>query len=94
MHDLKVTEHDDGELRCRDLDLAEKLGYAYTSSFRKLIKSPKNTKVLNALGVLATAAETHTAKGGRPGKAFHLNRKQAIYITTQCGTPKARALIS
>lgn len=31
-------------------------------------------------------------RGPRRITEFHLNRKQAIYLTTQAGTPKAHAM--
>jgi len=90
---LKITEHEtDGELRCRDLDLAEKLGYVRERDIRKLIAT--HLDMLSEFGLVRqTVAPIKSGRGRVQMVAeYHLNRKQAIYITTQCRAPKARAL--
>lgn len=57
---------------------------------RTLIK--KHSPTLEQFGGLLRVETNPTKQGGRPGTEFHLNRKQAIYLTTQAGTPKARAI--
>lgn len=76
-----------GEARIRDLDLANRLGFEDPHKIRTLIE--RHASALAALGVSATVAETAGAKGGRPGKAYYLNRKQAIFITAKSDTPNA-----
>ncbi len=75
-----------GEPRIRDLDLAIRLGFSDAHKIRNLIE--RHADALVALGVSATVAET-SPKGGRPGKAHYLNRKQAIFITAKSETPEA-----
>lgn len=40
-------------------------------------------------GIICTVKKTSGAKGGRPATAYYLNKSQAIFITTQSGTPTA-----
>ena len=81
----------DGEYRLHDLALAEALGFADLHKIRNLIK--RHIKALNAFGgVSATVAETPGTKGGRPGKEYHLNEHQAVFLCTKSETPNATAL--
>ncbi|WP_168220226.1 phage antirepressor KilAC domain-containing protein [Azospirillum thermophilum] len=75
-----------GEPRIRDLDLAARLGFSDPHKIRNLIE--RHADALAALGISATVAET-SPRGGRPGKAHYLNRKQAIFITAKSETPEA-----
>lgn len=75
-----------GEPRIRDLDLAARLGFSDPHKIRNLIE--RHADALAALGISATVAET-SPKGGRPGKAHYLNRKQAIFITAKSETSEA-----
>ena len=86
MTDLTISTVQ-GEPRIRDLDLAERLGFTDPHKIRPLIERHKGA--LAALGVSATVAETSGKKGGRPGKAYYLNRKQAVFITAKSDTPTA-----
>lgn len=76
----------------RDLDLAQALGYGRPDSIRVLIK--KKLPMLEQFGSLHRSDAVITAGKGakREVTEFHLNRKQAIHLTTQAGTPKARAM--
>lgn len=76
----------------RDLDLAQALGYGRPDNIRNLIK--KKLLMLRAFGdVAAERSNIAMPRGGtKEVTEFHLNRKQAIYLTTQAGTPKARAM--
>lgn len=67
----------------RDLDLAQALGYRTDRMIRTLIK--KHQPVLEQFGPLALQAVTQVRKNGASHETteFHLNRKQAIYLTTQ-----------
>jgi phage antirepressor YoqD-like protein len=75
------------ELRIRDLDLAARLKFSDPHEIRRLIA--RHSTSLGELGVSVTVPETAGNKGGRPGKACYLNRKQAIFITAKSETPKA-----
>lgn len=76
-----------GELRIRDTDLAARLGFAAPDQIRKLIK--RHEVNLLKMGVSSTVEETSGSKGGRPGTAYYLNRKQAIFITAKSETAEA-----
>jgi phage antirepressor YoqD-like protein len=77
----------DGEPRIRDLDLAARLGFNDPHEIRRLIA--RHSTSLAELGVSVTMPETAGNRGGRPGKAHYLNRKQAIFITAKSETPRA-----
>ncbi|GBQ46526.1 hypothetical protein [Komagataeibacter europaeus] len=77
----------EGELRILDTDLATRLGFADPRMVRKLIV--RHGGALRALGVVSTVEITSGAKGGRPGTAYYLNRKQAIFITAKSETATA-----
>jgi phage antirepressor YoqD-like protein len=77
----------DGEARIRDLDLAARLGFEKPHKIRDLIV--RHREALKDLGVFSTVEETAGNKGGRPGRAYYLNRKQAIFITAKSETPRA-----
>lgn len=77
----------EGELRIRDLDLAARLGFADPHMIRRLIE--RHAAALAELGVSVTVTETAGPKGGRPGKAHFLSRKQAIFITAKSETAEA-----
>ncbi|MCP1613962.1 phage antirepressor YoqD-like protein [Azospirillum lipoferum] len=75
-----------GEPRIRDIDFAQRLGFANPIDIRKLIR--RHDEALSKMGVLATVAKTSEA-GGRPATEFYLNRKQAIFITAKSETAEA-----
>jgi len=78
------------EPRIRDLVLAEALGMANRHDLRTLIK--RHTKVLKTFGELVYRDDEKLPQGGRPGKSFYLNKRQAIYITAKSDTPTAAML--
>lgn len=83
---MNITEHA-GEPRVLDLDLATHLGFTDRHKIRVLVQ--RHWTDLHRFGVVsATVAET-SALGGRPGKAYLLNRKQALYICAKSETPRA-----
>jgi phage antirepressor YoqD-like protein len=82
--ELRLIE---GEPRIRDLDLAERLAFEKPDKIRELIA--RHRAALEELGVFSAVEETTGTKGGRPGTAHYLNRKQAIFITAKSATPKA-----
>lgn len=77
----------EGEPRIRDVDLAERLGFERPHDIRKLID--RHRENLSKISVLATVAQTSGEAGGRPTRAYYLNRKQAIFITAKSETPEA-----
>lgn len=87
---LPVAEWEDGVARVRDTDLGEWLGYKEPRAVRKLVQ--RHLETLGEFGEVRDTVSQTTEKGGRPTTMFDLNRDQAVYITSQCGTPKARAL--
>ena len=77
----------DGELRILDTDLAARLGFAEPAQIRKLIK--RHEVSLVQMGVISTVEITSGVKGGRPGVAYCLNRKQAIFVAAKSETVTA-----
>lgn len=76
-----------GEPCVSDTELASHLGFCDKYKIRSLIT--RNLTELQRFGqVSATVAET-SPTGGRPGKAYLLNRKQALYLCTKSETPRA-----
>jgi hypothetical protein len=86
MNELTPTQVE-RELRILDIDLAKHLGFAQPLNIRNTIK--RHEGALRALGVLFTVKKTPRPTGGRPTEEYHLNRKQAIYVTTKSETPMA-----
>ena len=75
------------EARIADLRLAEALGFSDQHKIRPLIA--RHRTALERFGkVSATVAET-SAKGGRPGKSFWLNKRQCLFICTKAETANA-----
>lgn len=86
-----ITPHmRDGEARILDTDLAVRLAFDRPRDIRKLIK--RYEVDLSKIGVCATVALTSGEAGGRPGKAYYLNKKQAIFITAKSETDEATAI--
>ncbi|MBS1021876.1 Rha family transcriptional regulator [Gluconobacter cerinus] len=77
----------DGELRILDTDLATRLGFDRPRNIRNLIKRYEAN--LAKMGVCCTVEQTSGEAGGRPGKAYYLNKKQAIFITAKSETLEA-----
>jgi phage regulator Rha-like protein len=75
------------EPRIEDLKLAEALGFANLPMIRKLIE--RNKAALSGFGEVFSKRKEPTAKGGRPGRTFYLNRKQALFITAKSDTERA-----
>ncbi len=74
------------------MDLAERLGYRRTTDFRKLVKRHRAT--IKEFGPLRQCVAMVAIGSGAKRRVtqYHLNREQAIYLTTQAGTPRARAM--
>ena len=77
----------DGEPRIADLRLAAALGYTKAHNIRALIESHR--EALTAFGEVFCERGKPSAAGGRPGREYHLNRRQALYITAKSDTPRA-----
>jgi phage antirepressor YoqD-like protein len=76
----------EGELRIRDIDLTQRLGFSKPAKIRELIA--RHRVALCALGELPAVGTTH-ASNGRTFDAYYLNRKQAIFITAKSETAEA-----
>lgn len=74
------------ELRIRDLDLAQRLGFDRPRDIRKIIK--RYGDELGKLGRCATVAR-RPERGGTPTTEYYLNKKQAIFITAKSETSEA-----
>jgi hypothetical protein len=77
----------DGQPRMLDLTLAGALGFANFHMIRKLIS--RHAKPMERFGRVVSIVEKTTERGGRPGKAYYLNKKQALYICTKSDTENA-----
>lgn len=81
----------DGAPRMMDLTLAEALGFARPSNIRRIIT--RHIPSLKRFGEVCSAVEqtlkNKNNSGGRPGKAYYLNKKQALYICTKSETENA-----
>lgn len=84
---FRIERQADGELRISDVELAEKLGYADVTVFRRLIR--KYVDLLNKINVLHFRTVTHGAKGGRPTQAYWLTEAQALFIISRSDMPIA-----
>lgn len=77
----------DGGARIRDVEVAEKLGLAKLD-LRRLIR--RHWEELNDYGVVGSAPETHSERGGRPVIAYWLNRDQVLAVCMWSQTKAAR----
>lgn len=84
-----LTEFE-GEPRARDLDIAERLGFAEPIDIRKLIR--RHACELQGHGVLATMAKTSGREGGRPSTEYWINEEQALLISIFSGARNAAAV--
>lgn len=69
------------EPRIQDLRLAEILGFERPRNIRQIIKRQK--VALERFGELVCCTVKQTPKGGRPGREYYLNEKQALYLCTK-----------
>lgn len=83
MHNLVVYNVNE-ELRVKDSELGEMLGYATSTKIRELVKRCQPR--LEEMGLLPIFQE---ATAGRPSETVYLNRDQALYITLKSETEKA-----
>ena len=82
-----ISEHD--EPRVQDLNLAQHLEFSDLHMIRRLIE--RNWRELERFGeILEMEDKSKDQLGrGRPGKSYHLNRKQCLYVCAKSQTPKA-----
>lgn len=67
--------------------LAEALGYSDTSMMPRLVE--RHREALERFGQVSVTVTETGPKGGRPGKIYWLNKKQALYICTKSETANA-----
>ena len=77
----------DGIPRIFDIALAEALGFENSYNIRKLVRHHKSA--LERFGEVFSAVEKTSKRGGRPGKSFYLNERQAVFLCTKSETEKA-----
>jgi hypothetical protein len=87
--DWTLYQIDDGDAYIRDIDWAERLGYANPIDIRKLIRRLANA---GRLGVIATVAKTSNS-GGRPATEFYLTEAQALKVAARSETEFADAVL-
>lgn len=89
---LPVTEWEDGTPRVKDVELGAWLGYKTERNVRTLLK--KHLETLQEFGEVALQVAAQVRANGATHEVteYYLNRDQAVYLTSQAGTPKARAL--
>ena len=75
------------EPRVSDERLAEVLGFDRPRKIRELIE--RHLQALERFGSVCPTVGQTSAKGGRPGKAYRLNRRQALYLCTKSEAPLA-----
>ena len=76
-----------GEPRVRDLRLAEALGFSNRHDIRTLIR--RHAATLATFGEVVSRQDEKLPRGGRPGRSFLLNKRQALYITAKSDTERA-----
>lgn len=81
----------EGTPRCRDLELAERLGFDRPRDIRKIIQ--RHEAELAVFGICATVAQ-NTGKRGRPSAEYWLNEEQALLVSVVSGAPNAPAVRS
>jgi phage regulator Rha-like protein len=87
MDELLTPTLVEGELRIRDADLGERLGYSDPTQIRELIDRHKES--VSKISILRTMRKITGGKAGRPANEYYLNRKQAIFVTAKSETETA-----
>lgn len=77
----------DGEVRVRDLDIAERLGFDRPRKIRDLIV--RNIGEITAFGICPTVGQNHDGGRGRPSTEYWLNEEQALLVATLSSAPNA-----
>lgn len=83
---------ENNEPRVRDLDLAERLGYAQPRDIRKLVKTYQKSGDLSQDDVRAVVARTRVGIAERNVTEFWLSEAAALFIVTKSETKNAIAL--
>lgn len=91
---FSLERGDDGEIRVRDIDLAERLGYERPRDIRKLIERMSETGELSAFQRRATVARQRTRFGEREFEAteYWLDEIEALLVVMQSSAPNAVAM--
>lgn len=83
--DLNITVNH--EPRIQDERLAGALGFPRPRKIKDLIS--RHLEALQRFGEVCTTMGQTTERGGRPGKTYWLNKKQALYLCTKSVTANA-----
>lgn len=83
---IDLTRHE-GAVRVLDTVLGKRLGFVRPTEIRKLIE--RHRESLSKISVLVTVEQTSEETGGRPAKAYLLDKRQAIFVTAKSETEKA-----
>lgn len=83
---------ENNEPRVRDIDLAERNGYARPRTIRTLVKAYLASGDLSQDEVCCTVQQT-SARGGRPGTEFWLSEAAALFIIAKSETAMAKMLL-
>ena len=75
------------EPRVEDLRLAAALGMERPREIRRLIE--RHREALERFGEVCVTVTQTSRQGGRPGRTFWLNKRQALYLCTKSETPRA-----
>lgn len=87
--DLNVTINH--EPRISADRLAEVLGFARGRAINDLIE--RNMAALERFGEVCRTVRQTSAKGGRPGKTYWPNKRQALYLCTKSEAPFATEIV-
>ena len=87
---FKIERQDDGELRIKDADLSQRVGYSDVKLMRQVIN--RNRSDLSEFGLIFTVKINPISGVGRPEKEFWLNRAQAIHAIYRSDTEHSRRL--
>ncbi|MGR7993824.1 hypothetical protein [Xanthobacter sp. ZOL 2024] len=83
--DLNTTVNH--EPRIAHQRLAEALGYGAQIKMKHLVE--RHIEALQRFGGVSSTVDETGPKGGRPGKTYWLNKKQALYLCTKSETADA-----
>lgn len=90
MNDLAISDLNTkvaADPRIEDIRLAQALGIDRPRNIRQLIE--RHRTALERFGDVCCTAQQTSSKGGRPGKTYWLNKKQALFICTKSETANA-----
>jgi hypothetical protein len=87
--DLNTTVNHEPRISHRRL--AEALGFVQRHKFGHLIE--RHAGAMARFGEVPSTVDETGPKGGRPGKIFWLNKRQALYLCTKSETPNATEVV-